>query len=584
MSSPVFVAIAQNSNDRTQGVPFHPGQVLKQRKLPPNARIGSTPERKAALENLTPIERENVRKMFNDIVAKAAKNEELKKRYKEEEPTSLPLVFSDKDGNRQVRTSRNLNPKGDRLTSVLKIKGTNQHPNLASMKVESDSKAAVASFDKSRDLELRAHATRTRTTTSPAAQTSCTKTIGQFVKDFYQGGVVRQPKPWESHDWTTALAQAQQQGSAQTLAVAQSLGYTIFQSQEYANRGRSDSEYIYDLYKGWLQREPDQSGWDFWLNQVYQHGRAAVLPAFPLSIEFGENVALLCSAASYDADTDALPDNFEDQVGDAFTPYYHISGGETNQFATFQDNTNVPETIKQYFGQTPVSHFRVHKEGFATNASGALVSVLRIDYLTLLDGDSGLVGSGACAFNFLGLGGFVASFTGHFLDHERSAMLVAAPVSTYEYNLNPAAYSIYNIYTAGHEFTLGDTSMYANYFNNPVPAFNHVMLALSRSKHATYGFNPDWFMLTPWYIMDSTYQEIDNLYWYGYIPWWVYFSLLATADDLFFLCLVERFNDIGGQYSGVRINVGEIGNPINNSSFIAVPGINSKFTTPYYRW
>lgn len=154
MSAPAFVAFAQNSNDRTRGIPFHPGQIVKQHKLPANARVGSTPERQAALNNLTPIERENVRKMFNDIVAKNAKNEELKKRYKDDEPTVESLVFTDKNGRRHLRASENLNPAGDRINSVLKIKGTNQHPNLASMKIESDSKTAVASSGKSKDLEL----------------------------------------------------------------------------------------------------------------------------------------------------------------------------------------------------------------------------------------------------------------------------------------------------------------------------------------------------------------------------------------------------------------------------------------------
>jgi hypothetical protein len=37
---------------------------------------------------------------------------------------------------------------------------------------------------------------------------------------------------------------------------------TLFESAEYAARNRSNHDYVYDLYKTYLMRDPDQGGWD----------------------------------------------------------------------------------------------------------------------------------------------------------------------------------------------------------------------------------------------------------------------------------------------------------------------------------
>ena len=276
-----------------------------------------------------------------------------------------------------------------------------------------------------------------------------------------------------------------------------------------------------------------------------------------------------------DEDLDGLPDEFENQVADAFTPLYRISAGEPDQFATFNDS----ETIQQLFGQTPVSHFRVHPEGFAIDPFGAIVGVLRIDYLTLWNQDDGLVSGAACAWNLFGLDDVIAALSGHYLDHERSAMLVAAPISGDGYNLDPSAYGVYNLYTAGHEFTIGDTSMELDLFP-PLPANNHIWLGLSQSKHATYIFNPDYMPLTPWYIIAGTFFLIC----YYYCGTYLYPILFALAYDVFFSCIVERFTDQGGQYAIVRKNVGELSAPINNSAFIAAADIYRQFNTPVCRF
>lgn len=96
----------------------------------------------------------------------------------------------------------------------------------------------------------------------------CWKTTGQFVKDFYSGALGRQPTASELQGWTSRLAQAQ--GGAALVGEARALGRSLFASAEYEGRGRTNPEYVGDLYRAYLQRDPaqDQSGFNFWLGVV----------------------------------------------------------------------------------------------------------------------------------------------------------------------------------------------------------------------------------------------------------------------------------------------------------------------------
>jgi uncharacterized protein DUF4214 len=585
LGAPAFVSFGQKATpdappDRASQPPIDPTQDPSQpghailHKMPKDARIGSTPERIAAWNNLSAADKARAGKILHDAVAGARQNQDLKKRQNDDLPSSLNLSFSNKDRSRNLRPAH-LQKSGDaNLTLALKLKGKDRYLTLASTKAPTNVTILKDSY-KRRGTQ-RAHALK-RALSPPF---DCSRAPEQFVRTFYEGALARPPHADELTYWMDTLATAQ--SNSTTLAAAQSLGNTLFQSQEYANRGRSNVNFVYDCYKAWLQREPDQSGWDFWTNQADVNGQPAVLQAFVVCGELSDHVGELCNVATYDGDQDSTVDQFENQVADAFTPYYHVSAYDPDQFATFNDSTSAPESIKQLFGTTPISHFRVHKEGFAYDANNNTVGVLRIDYLTFWNYDSGLVSGGSCAWNLFGLDDVLAALDGHYLDHERSAMLVAAPISNGDYNLDPANYSIYNIFTTGHEFTLTDQSTWYSYFNNPVPAYNHIELFLSRSKHATYVFNPDYLPLTPWYIIDGTYEALWLAYIYDEIPWWLYYALLAAADNVFFSCLTERFTEQGGQYALVRTAVGEPGVPINHSSYIAVSTINTQLTTSYF--
>jgi hypothetical protein len=81
------------------------------------------------------------------------------------------------------------------------------------------------------------------------------------------------------------------------------LGKTLFESSYYA--GRADRQgpdhnvdYVYDLYRTYLMREPDPSGWAFWTHECTVSGREQVRRAFDECGEFAGIVATLTPSGS----------------------------------------------------------------------------------------------------------------------------------------------------------------------------------------------------------------------------------------------------------------------------------------------
>ena len=242
-------------------------------------------------------------------------------------------------------------------------------------------------------------------------------------------------------------------------------------------------------------------------------------------------------------------------------------------FAAF--NNSVPQTVNQVFGATPpISNFRINPLRQQYGSDGILYGLIQIDYLTLWNRDDGLVSGSLCVANpFIN----PLELTSHQLDNERSAFLVAAPLLNGSYNLNLSAYKAYAVYTAAHENTFFDQSRFYN-LSTPIPINGHVNLGLSRSKHGTYAFNPDYFPITPLWVISSTYFTLNVLYATGQISLVRYLILLFIADQTFFACIIERFQDQGGITANTRTNVGELKSPLNNSGFINDPAIRNKFS------
>jgi len=133
------------------------------------------------------------------------------------------------------------------------------------------------------------------------AASTCYKSIDQFIKDFYQGALGRQPTSNELSTWTTRLTEAQARGVRALIGAAQDLGNTLFTSTEYTNMNTTDTQFVTDLYEAFLQRTPDSSGLSYWVSVTPANGRSNIRLAFAVCPEFAQNVAALCSGTSTSA-------------------------------------------------------------------------------------------------------------------------------------------------------------------------------------------------------------------------------------------------------------------------------------------
>jgi hypothetical protein len=125
----------------------------------------------------------------------------------------------------------------------------------------------------------RAHA-RKRMTRPPAVLDD------QFVQNFFTWTVLRSPATSEATFWNNQLRVAYVQGQTSVKLAAVALGKTLFESAEYLARNRDDHEYVHDLYKTFLMRDPDFPGWAYWERMVPQNGRENVRRAFEEAPEF----------------------------------------------------------------------------------------------------------------------------------------------------------------------------------------------------------------------------------------------------------------------------------------------------------
>jgi YD repeat-containing protein len=130
----------------------------------------------------------------------------------------------------------------------------------------------------------------------------------QYAVNFLQQGLGRSPSQDESTYWTDIIRSAYAQGQSSMLLAMTEFGMTVFESAEYASHGRGDHEYVYDLYKTYLMREPDADGWDYWTTQAspLHMGRAQVRNAFESAGEYQNIVATLTASGSPSAAVSSL--------------------------------------------------------------------------------------------------------------------------------------------------------------------------------------------------------------------------------------------------------------------------------------
>jgi hypothetical protein len=149
-----------------------------------------------------------------------------------------------------------------------------------------------------------------------SADASTPRSYVEFIEGAYVGALGRLPTCEEEQAEYDALDYATSTGNR--LAEARRFASTLFETQasfndpdsnglycqtaEYEARNPAgcaafvnnrSGEFITDLYAGFLLRQPEQAGFDYWMNAIPTYGRKEVLRGFRDSTEFGILVGAL---------------------------------------------------------------------------------------------------------------------------------------------------------------------------------------------------------------------------------------------------------------------------------------------------
>src|SRR6185369_10100440 len=202
--------------------------------------------------------------------------------------------------------------------------------------------------------------------------------IEQFVRNFYQAALARQPNSTELQSAMNTLAQAHAQGGSQLLTAAQNLGDTLFLSAEYAARNRSNRDFVWDLYWSYLPYGPDQEGWDFWTHTVENggaNGRADVRNSFDTYVDFVSVIGRICPTTPY---MNQAP------VANPGGPY----SGQTGTSVQFNSTSSDPDgslAVQQWnFGDGFTAGSGTPLHAFTTNGSYPITLMVRDNKGTLM--------------------------------------------------------------------------------------------------------------------------------------------------------------------------------------------------------
>jgi hypothetical protein len=114
------------------------------------------------------------------------------------------------------------------------------------------------------------------------------------VVDFYRGALSRLPDTGGFNFWVQQFRTAQCQGAGAVNTQVESISSSFFNSGEYAGRGRTNAQFVGDIYNAFLRRGGDQGGVLFWIGQLNAGAtRNAIRQAFIGSPEFQGRVAAI---------------------------------------------------------------------------------------------------------------------------------------------------------------------------------------------------------------------------------------------------------------------------------------------------
>ena len=115
------------------------------------------------------------------------------------------------------------------------------------------------------------------------------------LTDFYRGLLARLPDNAGFNYWIGRFRAAQCQGSAQVTGEVEAISSAYATSPEYANRSRTDAQYVGDLYNSFLRRGGDLPGVAYWIGQIANgtQTREQVRVQFKNSAEFAARVSAI---------------------------------------------------------------------------------------------------------------------------------------------------------------------------------------------------------------------------------------------------------------------------------------------------
>jgi YD repeat-containing protein len=214
-----------------------------------------------------------------------------------EAPMPLPSVIRSRRSPLEPRNGRRVGDPGTTLIGAGYGTGSGSDgmttgsagmPRAASVRVSSPTvregsvtRRAIKASKLNHARMTRSRAALHRTNAAPAPIAD-----DQYVQSFFTWALARQPNAGEQTYWNDILRVAYAKGQTSMVMGARELGKTLFESSEYAARGRNDHWYVYDLFKTYLLRDPDSGGWAYWESQVPLIGREATRRAFDESGEF----------------------------------------------------------------------------------------------------------------------------------------------------------------------------------------------------------------------------------------------------------------------------------------------------------
>jgi chitodextrinase len=128
-------------------------------------------------------------------------------------------------------------------------------------------------------------------TSAPTVTATPEEPIRDLIHSFYLVLLGRDPEPGAVDAWHHGYFDSAVSFNIDVRFIPREMARLFFLSEEYANRGRTDSEFITDCYRVFLNRDPNPNELDAWLAGAWN--RSQVMTVFSESEEFANRIAAM---------------------------------------------------------------------------------------------------------------------------------------------------------------------------------------------------------------------------------------------------------------------------------------------------